>query len=84
MVPRIDTNLSKSEPEEPGTGPVRRNGFNSTCYQLTKQHEPFPGKWKTKEWIYLNTYNFCVSALKPTPSTSDAFVKYSSKTFWEE
>ena len=44
VAPRIDTNLSKSEPEEPGTGPVRRNGFNSTCYQLTKQHEPFPGK----------------------------------------
>ena len=44
MVPRIVTNLSKSEPEEPGTDPVRRNGLNSTCYQLTKQHELFPGK----------------------------------------
>ena len=34
--------------------------------------------------MYLDIYKFYVPALKPTPSTSNTFVKYSSKTFWEE
>ena len=48
VVPRNVTNLNKSEFEEPGTDPVRRNGLNSTCYKLTKQHKPFQGKIKNK------------------------------------
>ena len=34
--------------------------------------------------MYLDIYNFYVPALKPTPSTSNAFSKYLSKAFWEE
>ena len=48
VVPRSVTNLNKSELEEPSTGPERRNNLNRTCYKLTKQHEPFQGKMKSK------------------------------------
>ena len=48
VVPHSVTNFNKSEFEEPGTNPVRRNGLNSTCYKLAKQHEPFQGKIKNK------------------------------------
>ena len=34
--------------------------------------------------MYLDIYKFYISALKSTLSTSNAFSKYSSKTFWEE
>ena len=39
VVPRRVTSLNKSKFEESGTGPVRRNGLNSTCYKLAKQLE---------------------------------------------
>ena len=44
----------------------------------------FKEKQKTEEWMYLDIYKFYIPALKSTPSTSNAFSKYSSKTFWEE
>ena len=34
--------------------------------------------------MYLDIYKFYIPALKSTPSTSNAFSKYSSKTFWKE
>ena len=48
VVPRSVTNLNKSKFEEPGTGPVRRNGLNSACCELRKQDDPFQGKIKNK------------------------------------
>ena len=32
VMPRSVTILNKSEFEEPGTGPARRNGLSSSCY----------------------------------------------------
>ena len=34
--------------------------------------------------MYLDIYKFYVPTLKPTPSTSNTFSKYSLKAFWEE
>ena len=34
--------------------------------------------------MYLDIYKFYIPALKSTPSTSNAFSKYLSKTFWKE
>ena len=72
--PRSVTNLNQ-EFEEPGT---------STCSKLTKPHEPFQGKQKRKERIYLDIHKFYVPALKPTLSIFNAFAEYSSKAFGEE